>query len=98
MHTDDKEETVSLDSFVERWQYGGMNNVKVRSYNTNTAQFVWADVSAAAKTATVTDLMEIEDEKGNVIRCTPDHQIWTQNRGWVMAKYLTELDVLCAEI
>lgn len=98
LHTDDKEETVSLDSFVERWQYGGMNNVKVRSYNTNTAQFVWADVSAAAKTATVTDLMEIEDEKGNVIRCTPDHQIWTQNRGWVMAKYLTELDVLCAEI
>ena len=98
LYTDDKEETVSLDSFVERWQYGGMNNVKVRSYNTNTAQFVWADVSAAAKTATVTDLMEIEDEKGNVIRCTPDHQIWTQNRGWVMAKYLTELDVLCAEI
>ena len=55
-------------------------------------------MSAAAKTATVTELMEIEDEQGNVIRCTPDHQIWTQNRGWVMAKDLTESDVLCAEI
>jgi hypothetical protein len=98
LHTDGKEQTVSLDSFVERWQYGGMNNVKVRSYNTDTAQFVWADVSAAAKTATVTELMEIEDENSNLIRCTPDHQIWTQNRGWVMAKDLVETDVLCAEI
>ena len=98
LHTDGKEETMSMSSFVEAWNYGGMNGVKVRSYDTDTQQFVWADVSAAAKTATVTELMEIEDEQGNVIRCTPDHQIWTQNRGWVMAKDLTESDVLCAEI
>lgn len=97
-HTDGHEESMSLSSFVEAWSYGGMNGVKVRSFNTQTESFVWEDVSAAAKTATVTELMEIEDEKGNVIRCTPDHQIWTQNRGWVMAKDLTETDVLCAEI
>jgi len=98
IHTDGVEKTIDLASFVEAWSYGGMNNVKVRSYNTETGEFVWSEVSAAAKTATVTELMEIEDEKGNVIRCTPDHQIWTQNRGWVMAKDLAETDVLCAEI
>ena len=98
IHTDGTERTIDLASFVEAWQYGGMNGVKVRSYNTATGEFVWSEVSAAAKTATVTELMEIEDEKGNVIRCTPDHQIWTQNRGWVMAKDLAEIDVLCAEI
>ena len=98
IHTDGTERTMDLASFVEVWQYGGMNGVKVRSYNTATGEFVWSEVSAAAKTATVTELMEIEDEKGNVIRCTPDHQIWTQNKGWVMAKDLAEIDVLCAEI
>jgi ribonucleoside-diphosphate reductase alpha chain len=98
LRSDDKEEAMSLSSFVEAWNYGGMNGVKVRSYNTETGEFVWENVSAAAKTATVTELMEIEDEKGNLIRCTPDHQIWTQNRGWVMAKDLTETDVLCTDI
>ena len=98
IHTDGTERTMDLASFVEVWQYGGMNGVKLRSYNTATGEFVWSEVSAAAKTATVTELMEIEDEKGNVIRCTPDHQIWTQNKGWVMAKDLAEIDVLCAEI
>lgn len=96
-HTDGIERTMELASFVEAWSYGGMTGVKVRSYNTETQEFVWSDVSAAAKTATVTELMEIEDELGNVIRCTPDHQIWTQNRGWVMAKDLNSQDQLCAD-
>jgi ribonucleoside-diphosphate reductase alpha chain len=97
-HTDGKEETISLAAFVERWQYGGMHGVQARSYDTATNIFVWADVSDAAKTATVTELIEIEDESGKIIRCTPDHQIWTKNRGWVMAKNLLETDVLCTEI
>lgn len=97
-HTDGVERDLDLASFVEAWGYGGMGGVKVRSYNTETGQFVWSGVSAAAQTATVTELIEIEDEQGNVIRCTPEHQIWTQNRGWVMAKDLAESDVLCTEI
>lgn len=98
LHTDGVERSMDLASFVEAWGYGGMNGVKVRSYDTESREFVWSEVSAAAKTATVTELLEIEDEKGNVIRCTPDHQIWTQNRGWVQAKDLAETDVLCAEV
>jgi len=58
----------------------------------------WNLVSNAAKTATVTTLIEIEDASGKIIRCTPDHQIFTKNRGYVMAKDLKETDVLCTEI
>jgi len=31
---------------------------------------------------------------GKVVECTPDHKIFTQNRGWVEAQHLTEEDEL----
>jgi intein/homing endonuclease len=31
------------------------------------------------------------------VRCTPEHLIYTSNRGYVMAKDLIETDELCAE-
>ena len=39
-------------------------------------------------------LIELEMEDGTVIKCTPDHKFLTLNRGWVMAKDLTEVDEL----
>jgi ribonucleoside-diphosphate reductase alpha chain len=98
LHSDGKREHISLSSFVELFAYGSMTGVKVRSYDTSSSEYMWADVTAAALTATATELIEIEDENGNVIRCTPDHLIWTKNRGWIAAKDLDENDVLCAEI
>jgi intein/homing endonuclease len=98
LHSDGKREHISLSSFVELFAYGSMTGVKVRSYDTLSSEYMWADVTAAALTATATELIEIEDENGNVIRCTPDHLIWTKNRGWIAAKDLDENDVLCAEI
>jgi ribonucleotide reductase alpha subunit len=97
-HTDGTERTMELASFVEAWGYGGMTGVRVRSYDTQTGKFVWSVVSAAAQTATVTELMEIDHASGNVIRCTPDHEIWTQNRGWVMAQNLTVSDLLQEDV
>ena len=88
---------ITLEHFVEQFQLGNMTTAAVRSYNVNTRKAVWSEVSAAAKTATVTTLIEIEDEHGNKIRCTPDHQIFTKNRGYVIAKDLLEADTLCTE-
>lgn len=88
---------MSLQSFVEIFEFGGTNGMLVKSYDTSSGSVVWSKVSNAAKTATVTELIEIEDN-GKVIRCTPEHQIYTKNRGYVMAKDLQESDVLCTEI
>ena len=97
MNTDDTVQSISLASFVEQYEFGAMTGVKVRSSNISTGEVTWNTVSDAAKTATVTELIEIEDESGKIIRCTPDHQIYTKNRGYVKAGDLLETDVLCVE-
>lgn len=38
------------------------------------------------------DWFELEFDNGRVLRCTEDHPILTHNRGWVIAKDLTEKD------
>jgi ribonucleoside-diphosphate reductase alpha chain len=96
-NTDNTIQSMSLASFVEQFEFGAMTDVKVRSSNVLTGEVTWNTVSNAAKTATVTELIEIEDESGKIIRCTPDHQIYTKNRGYVKASELLETDVLCVE-
>jgi len=69
-------------------------DVKVKGWDTEENQAEFAQIEAFAQTGESTELYEIEDENGNVIRCTPDHQIYTKNRGYVMAKDLKEDDIL----
>ena len=39
--------------------------------------------------------MKITDEEsGKSIVVTPDHKVYTKNRGYVMAKHLKETDIL----
>lgn len=97
MNTTRSIESISLASFVEQYESGVMDGVKVRSSNTSTGETTWNTVSNAAKTATVTELIEIEDESGKIIRCTPDHQIYTKNRGYIKASELIETDELCID-
>lgn len=39
-------------------------------------------------------IVEVEFSDGAIIRCTPDHKIWTDNRGWVEAQDLLVTDEL----
>ena len=55
---------------------------------------MYSEITAFAQTGESIDLIEIEDEQGNIIRCTPEHQIFTQNRGYVQAQDLREDDIL----
>jgi ribonucleoside-diphosphate reductase alpha chain len=89
-------EQISMSSAVERFELGGLTNSKIKSFNNGKVS--WENVSAAIKTKTVTELYEIEDENGNVLRCTGDHLIFTKNRGYIRADELTETDELCIEI
>jgi intein/homing endonuclease len=40
------------------------------------------------------EIYEIEDECGNILCCTGDHLIFTQNRGYVKVKDLVSTDIL----
>jgi intein/homing endonuclease len=38
--------------------------------------------------------VELVLENGQVLKLTPDHKVFTQNRGYIEAKDLTEDDIL----
>ena len=90
--------TLKLQDFVEQYELGRFSDALVKSYDIKKDRVTWMPVSAAALTATVTELIEIQDENNNVIVCTPAHRIFTKNRGYVRADELIETDELCVEI
>lgn len=88
------EQTLQLDLFVARFEMGYYPSVEVKSYSIERNAVVWSAVSAAAQTAVVEELYEIETPDGHVIRCTGNHKIYTKNRGYVEAQNLVETDEL----
>ena len=88
-------EQLSIASAVERFELGGLTNSKIKSFKNGDVS--WENISAAAQTKVVTEIYEIEDENGNILRCTNDHLIYTKNRGYIRADELLETDELCIE-
>jgi hypothetical protein len=69
--------------------------IEVLSYNTETNQQEWAPITAFAETSPEAKVMKITDEEsGKSIVVTPEHKVFTKNRGYVMAKDLVETDEL----
>lgn len=67
---------------------------KVLSYNLNTKKIEKKDVKRLFKHPFKGELIKIILENGAVIKCTPNHKIFTLNRGYVEAKDLVETDEL----
>jgi len=85
--------TIRLDDVVSIFESG--KNIEIESKNLETGVIEYKQITNAAMTAENADLILIEDEEtGKSIRCTPEHKIYTKNRGYVMAKELNENDVL----
>lgn len=84
---------IDIETFVKLWSIGGVApGTKVKTENG------FCEVSAAAQTGSTKEMIRITDnDTGKSIECTPDHKIFTQNRGWVMAKDLREDDDLLVE-
>ena len=55
-------------------------------------EVVWKPVTAAALTKQATELVSFMFKSGKILKCTPDHKIFTSNRGWVEAKDINALD------
>lgn len=81
---------IEIEHFVKLWKMGAVApGTKVKT------ERGYQEVTAAAQTGVTTQMIRITDEEtGKVVECTPDHKIFTQNRGWVEAKDLTEDDEL----
>tara|TARA_E500000318_G_scaffold70228_1_gene64962 strand:- start:238 stop:615 length:378 start_codon:yes stop_codon:yes gene_type:complete len=72
-----------------------VKNLEVLSYNIETNQQEWKPITAFAETSPKSKVMKITDEEsGKSIVVTPEHKVFTKNRGYVMAKDLVETDEL----
>lgn len=69
--------------------------VEVLSHNINTGSSEFKLVTNSALMNKYAEVLKITDEEtGKILICTPEHKIFTKNRGYVMAKDLTEVDIL----
>jgi ribonucleoside-diphosphate reductase alpha chain len=84
---------IDIETFCKLWGIGGIPpGTKVKT------EKGYQDITAAAQTGSTKEMIRITDDvSGKVVECTPDHKIFTQNRGWVEAQDLTEEDQLLLE-
>ena len=92
VRTNGNEETVNMEDLVKRYQDG--EEFEVYSFNHQTNANEYRKVTDAFLTSQKAKVMKITDADGNYIICTPDHKVWTENRGYVEAGALTVDDEL----
>jgi ribonucleoside-diphosphate reductase alpha chain len=90
---DGKKTLISLSELDDIFKIG--KEIMVLSKNIYSSIISYEKVSDSALTGENAELMQIEDiDSGFTIRCTPEHKIFTKNRGYVEAKNLEENDEL----
>lgn len=86
---------ITMNELNELINSGLNKDIKVLSYDIETQETLFKNVAASALTAKYAELIKITDEKtGKTIKCTPNHKIYTKNRGYIEAKDLSENDEL----
>ena len=70
----------------------GYENYKVQTFDNITQTFEFEEIKWADKTKEDAEIFELELEDGSIIQLTPDHEVWTQNRGYIQAKDLNSED------
>ena len=84
---------ISLEEVVNLFNEG--KEIYVLSYNIDTKEVEYKEISDAGLISESAEVLEIIDEEtGQKIVCTPDHKVYTLNRGYVSAKDLKEDDEL----
>lgn len=73
-------------------------NLKVKSFNHNKDKAEFKEITNKALMKKQTKVLKITDsETGKFIKCTPEHKVYTKNRGYIMAKDLQSDDKLVIE-
>lgn len=68
--------------------------VEVLTYNEQNACCEFKTINDVFLTRKNANIIEVECEDGTTLKLTPDHKVFTENRGWVEASKLTDNDVL----
>lgn len=90
---DDKELKMRLDEVIFNFNQGKVIMTKSLDIEGNLIEY--QRITDAALINQESEVIEIEDcETGKKIICTPDHQIFTKNRGYIKAGELLETDIL----
>lgn len=93
---DGVEQTATIEQVTDWFKAG--KKVEVLSCNTNSKVDEYKLVSDAAMTGKNKKVIKVTDsETGKFIICTPEHRVWTENRGYVEAKDLQPNDQLKIE-
>ena len=66
----------------------------VLTMNTETKEFIYEKVEFSGCTMSDATVIKIELENGKILKLTKDHKVFTENRGYVEARYLTENDLI----
>lgn len=86
------EYTMSIKDYVELYNQNPNNAPLVLSQDIESGEKKYSRVSGAELTRKNADIIQIELDNGKILKCTPDHKIYTSNRGYIEAKDLTEED------
>lgn len=81
--------------FDENGKFILTQKISVMGHNLKTGKDSFKQITAFAKTGYNRKVMKIiDDQMLTSVTCTPEHKIYTKNRGYVQAKNLKETDIL----
>lgn len=83
---------ISFIELIKRYKSG--EKFKAITFNIKTKNIEQEDIIFVDKTRDNANVIEIELEDNSTIKLTPDHKIYTENRGYVKAAQLTPDDIL----
>lgn len=83
---------IKMVDLLKRYKDG--EKFKAYSYNISTGDVELKSITNAIKTRENTNIIELELEDGTTVKLTPDHKVFTENRGYIEAGRLTENDIL----
>ncbi|MFA6199027.1 MAG: ribonucleotide reductase N-terminal alpha domain-containing protein [Bacteroidales bacterium] len=98
-YEDGEQETITIAEVVKKFTFNEKFSdgvlLKVKTYKDGNV--FYSDITNAGLTGKVSELVHITTTDGKIIKCTPNHQIYVKNIGWIESINLMPDDVLIGD-
>lgn len=84
---------IPLKNLVELYKQSSLPPM-ILSFNSESQKLEWDTLINADLTKENASIIELVLDNGETLKLTPDHKVFTENRGWIIAAELTEEDIL----